>query len=73
MSVSGDVLAQLGIDLDLDDGDLITDAVVLCRVSTADGGTTLVSRTSAGMDFITYAGMVALANGAADHCDCGDE
>ena len=75
MSVPQDVLSQLGIDLDLEDGDLITDAIVLCKVSRYDGGTSLVSRTSNGMDFITYRGMIAMANDAAtDTCpECGDE
>ena len=71
MSVPTDVLAQLGIDLELEDGDLITDAVVLCKVSTSTGGTSLVSRTSTGMDWITYRGMISLANDA-DQCDCED-
>lgn len=72
MSVPADVLAQLGVDLDLDDGDLITDAVVLIKISREDGGTAFVSRTSNGMDFVTYAGMISVASDGAHHCDCED-
>lgn len=72
MSVPTDVLAQLGVELDLEDGDLITDAIVLIKVSTAEGGTSLISRTSAGLDFVTYAGMLTLASDTPGQCGCDE-
>lgn len=74
MSVPTDVLALIGVDLDLEDGDLVTDAIVLCKVSTAEGETRMISSTSQGTDWITVRGMLAIAESAGQHggCDCED-
>ncbi len=73
-SVPTDVLAQIGVELELEDGDLVTDAIVLCKVSTADGDTRMISGTSEGTDWITVRGMLAIAESAGQYgdCDCDD-
>jgi hypothetical protein len=55
-------LDQLGIELDLDDQDLISDAVLIAKVHKPDGGVSVVLRTSAGTDWVTQRGLIAAAN-----------
>lgn len=55
-------LSQLAIDADLEEGDLILDAVLLMRVARTDrNGTALLVATTPGMDWIMQMGMVEAA------------
>ena len=54
-------LAALGIDIDLADGDMVLDAVVLLRVANGDRPTGLVLETTPGMDWMMQIGMVEAA------------
>lgn len=49
-------LESLDIDMELDDGDILTDVVVIAKVSRLDGPTTV------GTDGITKLGLVTAAN-----------
>jgi hypothetical protein len=55
-------LDQLGIDLDLDEHDLVSDAVLIAKVHKPDGGVRVVMRASAGTDWVTQRGLIAVAN-----------
>jgi hypothetical protein len=55
-------LDQLGIRLDLDEGDLVSDAVLIAKVHKQDGGVTVVLRTAHGTDWVTKRGLIAVAN-----------
>ena len=56
-----EALVPYGIEADLDDGDLITDVVVLAKVHGADGTTSLQISSPAGTDWIAEFGLVAAA------------
>jgi cobalamin biosynthesis protein CbiD len=55
-------LAQIGIELDLDDGDLVSDAVLIAKVHKPDGGVRVIMRASEGTDWVTQRGLIAVAN-----------
>lgn len=55
-------LETLDIDFDLDDGDMLTDVLVIAKVSRLDGPTTIVHATTDGTDGITALGLVTAAN-----------
>ncbi|MEU8555954.1 hypothetical protein AB0C80_18460 [Streptomyces anthocyanicus] len=57
----GQLLDTLGVETDLDEGDLPTDAFVILKVIKADGTVTLASARSEGLDWITRLGMVTAA------------
>lgn len=59
---AGPIVDGLGITLELDDGDLVASAVVLAKVVTADGRTTLLIEDSEGMSWLDQLGMVAAAD-----------
>ena len=55
-------LNQLKIEANLEDGDLITDAILLMRVARVDkDGSALVIASTPGVDWITQLGMVEAA------------
>ncbi|SDI40744.1 hypothetical protein SAMN05421505_14918 [Sinosporangium album] len=56
------IMQSLGITLDLSDGDLVSDLILIAKIHKPDGGVTLISRTSEGTDWITRRGMIAAAN-----------
>ena len=51
----------LGITLDLDDGDLVSDAVLIAKVHKHDGTVVVASKASEGTDWVTRRGLVAAA------------
>jgi hypothetical protein len=57
----GQLIDALGVDADLEDGDLPTDAFVILKVVKADGTVSLVNARSEGLDWITRLGMVTAA------------
>jgi hypothetical protein len=54
----GDILDGLGVTLDLGEEDIVTSAVVLCKVVKADGTVTLGYAQSDGMCWIEGVGML---------------
>lgn len=56
-----DALATLDIEFDIDEGDLLTDVVVIARVSRLDGDTSIIHATTEGTDGITKLGLVTAA------------
>jgi hypothetical protein len=57
-----DALATLDIDMDLDDGDMLTDVLVIAKVSRLDGPTSVLQAATEGTDEITRLGLVAAAH-----------
>lgn len=57
----GQLIDTLGVEADLDEGDLPTDAFVILKVIKADGTVTLASARSDGLDWITRLGMLTAA------------
>lgn len=57
----GNLLDSLGVTVDLNDGDLPTDAHVILKVVKADGTVSLVKATSESLDWITTLGMLTAA------------
>ncbi|KAB2384745.1 hypothetical protein [Actinomadura montaniterrae] len=51
----------LGIALDLDEGDLISDAVLIAKIHKADGAVIVASKASDGTDWVTRRGLIAAA------------
>jgi hypothetical protein len=54
-------LDSLGVDMHLEDGDFITDAVVVARISKADGTMVVGMDTSTGTDVIVERGLIEFA------------
>lgn len=61
-----EILAGRGCTLDLDDGDMVTDAIVLCRVSNAEGGTSLGIALTEGTSWFDQFGLVKAAENMLD-------
>ncbi len=58
---AGQLLDALGVTIDLDDGDLPTDAFVIVKVVKADGTVSLMNGRSESLDWITALGMTTAA------------
>lgn len=56
-----DALESLDIEFDLDDGDMLTDVLVIAKVSRLDGDTTVLHATTQGTDGLTKLGLVTAA------------
>ena len=56
-----DALESLDIEFELDDGDMLTDVLVIAKVSRIDGPTTILHATTEGTDGITKLGLVTAA------------
>lgn len=54
----GQLLDSLGVTADLDDGDMVTDAVVILKVVGQDGEVPIVIGTSETLDGITQKGLL---------------
>lgn len=54
-----EVLETLDIEFDLDEGDLVTDVLVLAKVQRLDGPSTVLHATSEGTDSVTTLGLLA--------------
>lgn len=54
-------LETLDIEFDLDDGAILTDVLVIAKVSRLDGDTTVVYASTDGTDGITKLGLVTAA------------
>ncbi|MET9729707.1 hypothetical protein ABZZ79_03270 [Streptomyces sp. NPDC006458] len=54
----GQLLDALGVQADLGEGDLPTDAFVILKIVKADGTVSMISARSEGLDWITRLGMV---------------
>lgn len=57
----GEIVDGLGCELQLDDDEMITDAIVILKTVDGDGDVSLVSRFSAGMSWIERIGMLDVA------------
>ncbi|MFJ2515605.1 hypothetical protein ACIPEL_36310 [Streptomyces griseoviridis] len=57
----GQLIDALGVEADLDEGDLPTDAFVILKIIKADGTVSLANARSDGLDWITRLGMVTAA------------
>lgn len=57
-----EALQTLDIDMELDDGDMLTDVLVIAKVSRLDGPTTILHASTTGTDGITKLGLVTAAN-----------
>ncbi|MFE3031568.1 hypothetical protein ACFXKY_07955 [Streptomyces canus] len=57
----GQLLDSLGVTVDLDEGDMPTDAHVILKVVKADGAVSLVKAASESLDWITTLGMLTAA------------
>lgn len=57
-----EALQTLDIDMELDDGDMLTDVLVIAKVSRLDGPTTILHASTVGTDGITKLGLVTAAN-----------
>ncbi|MFF9279529.1 hypothetical protein [Streptomyces griseosporeus] len=57
----GQLIDTLGVEADLDEGDMPTDAFVILKIVKADGTVSLVNARSEGLDWITRLGMVTAA------------
>lgn len=56
-----DVLAQLGLTIEIPEGDLISDAVLVMKVHRPDGDVYVATRTTDGTDWVTSRGLIAAA------------
>lgn len=57
----GQLLDALGVTMEIDDGDMPTDAVVILKVIKADGSVSLAKGNSEALDWITALGMLTAA------------
>ncbi|MEU2780546.1 hypothetical protein [Streptomyces sp. NPDC007110] len=57
----GQLIDSLGVQVDLEEGDLPTDAFVILKIVKADGTVSLASARSEGLDWITRLGMLTAA------------
>lgn len=57
----GQLIDNLGVEADLDEGDLVAGAFVILKVVKADGTVSLANARSEGLDWITRLGMVTAA------------
>ena len=57
----GELIDARGVTADMDSDDLVTDIVVLMKVTDAEGNTGLILETSTNLDWITQIGMVDAA------------
>ncbi|MFC7906460.1 hypothetical protein ACQEV9_18220 [Streptomyces chartreusis] len=58
----GQLIDGLGVEADLDEGDLVAGAFVILKVIKADGTVTLANARSEGLDWITRLGMITAAH-----------
>lgn len=55
----GEALDRIGVTWEPDDpGDIITDAIIIAKVSGGDGDTSVVYELSDGMDWVTRLGLM---------------
>jgi hypothetical protein len=54
----GSIVDSLGVQLDLDEGDIITSTLILCKVVQEDGTVTLGYAHSEGMCWIECVGLI---------------
>lgn len=64
----GQLIDALGVRIDLDEGDLPTDAYVVLKVVKADGAVSLVNGRSESLDWITAIGMITAAQAVQNSC-----
>ncbi|MFI8351315.1 hypothetical protein [Streptomyces sp. NPDC085596] len=57
----GQLLDALGVTIDLDEGDLPTDAHIILKIVKTDGTVSLVKAVSESLDWITTLGMLTAA------------
>ena len=57
----GQILDALGVKVDLDEGDLPTDAYVILKIVKADGTVSMSNARSEALDWITRLGMITAA------------
>ena len=65
-----ELLMPYGLTITLDDDDIVTDAVVITRITSASGVTRLGIAESAGLDWIMRTGMISAAQ-AIDEAPAG--
>ncbi len=59
---AGPILDGLGLTIDLNEGDLVSDAVVIVKVITEDGSVTVSLSSSESMSWLDQFGLIAAAN-----------
>jgi hypothetical protein len=57
----GGLVERMNIRLDLEDDDLVTDMVLICKIAGADGTTSLGLTTSEGLSWIDELGLLQAA------------
>ncbi len=57
----GELIDTLGVELEMDDEDLVSSAVVLLKVITEDGSIQLGIASSEGLDWIAQLGLIEAA------------
>lgn len=69
------VLDQLGLTLDVGSDEIITDAVLVMKVSRPDGKVYVATRATEGTDWVTIRGLVATAEdvGSGGYDDANSE
>jgi hypothetical protein len=63
------LLAGRGATIDLNDGDIVADAVILMRVSNAEGGSSLGLATTEGTSWLDQFGLVKAADNMLSSAD----
>lgn len=68
---AGPVLDALGVMLDVEQADQVTEVIVIAKVASfgESGGTGLVLATSNGLDWVAQRGLLSTAQWVLDHCD----
>ncbi len=59
---AGPILDGLGVTIDLNKGDLVSDAVVIAKVITEDGSVTVSLSSSESMSWLDQFGLIAAAH-----------
>lgn len=59
----GDLLDTRGLTLELNNGDMLTDAVLIAKVITEDGGVRVALGNTEGISWLEQLGLVTAANG----------
>jgi len=58
----GELLDAMNVSIRLEEGDLLSDVIVIARVMQADGSSRLSTSTSQGTNWVTKIGMLRIAS-----------
>lgn len=59
--MTGDPLTQLGLNLNLKDDELVSDAILIMKVHRTDGTVYVAQRVTEGTDWVTVRGLLDIA------------